>query len=298
MAVPNSSAFLSLARKGRRREKKRKKEFERDLFFRSASLHSSRFFPTANVWGRKNGWNWYAWRILGQAQCPSLHPRENLSSRDLAGCKTSRRLSLNPATSTRGAKERKRGGGSFLFCRNYFPGRASCLIFPRRHPPAFSPRHLASAASDVFGKLVQFPAASMTRLVSETLRGRRAQECFLPSASCRLSSHLSLFLSLSPFFEREERGCWLVSSSPFFLFRMRAVDARNSRKPRCRKCSCATTGAKLSSTLVSFRLPRRASASLDGFIVRTGVKARRLKSGGISPLLSVSLFLCLSSLSR
>lgn len=53
----------------RRGEKSRKKEFERDLFFRSASLHSSRFFPTANVWGRKNGWNWYAWRILGQAQC-------------------------------------------------------------------------------------------------------------------------------------------------------------------------------------------------------------------------------------
>lgn len=41
--------------------------------------------------------------------------------------------------------------------------------------------------------------------------------------------------------------------------------------------------------MVSFRLPRRASASLDGFIVRTGVKARRLKSGGISPLLSLSL---------
>lgn len=196
--------------------KKGREEWEEgDLFFRSASLHSSRFFPTANVWGRKNGWNWYAWRILGQAQCPSLHPRENLSSRDLAGCKTSRRLSLNPATSTRGAKERKRGGGSFLFCRNYFPGRASCLIFPRRHPPAFSPRHLASAASDVFGKLVQFPAASMTRLVSETLRGRRAQECFLPSASCRLSSHLSLFLSLSPFFEREER--WMLASFFFSL---------------------------------------------------------------------------------
>lgn len=199
----------------RRGEKSRKKEFERDLFFRSASLHSSRFFPTANVWGRKNGWNWYAWRILGQAQCPSLHPRENLSFRDLAGCKTSRRLSLNPATSTREAKERKRGGGSFLFCRNYFPGRASCLIFPRRHLPAFSPRHLASAASDVFGKLVQFPAASMTRLVSETLRGRRAQECFLPSASCRLSSHLSLSLSLSPFFEREER--WMLASFFFSL---------------------------------------------------------------------------------
>lgn len=99
----------------------------------------------------------------------------------------------------------------------------------------------------------------------------------------------SLFLCF-PSSSEKNGGCWLVSSSPsFFLFRMRAVDARNSRKPRCRKCSCATTGAKLSSTLVSFRLPRRASASLDGFIVRTGVKARRLKSGGISPLLSISL---------
>lgn len=48
--------------------------------------------------------------------------------------------------------------------------------------------------------------------------------------------------------------------------------------------------------MVSFRLPRRASASLDGFIVRTGVKARRLKSGGISPLLSISLSLSLSQL--
>lgn len=79
---------------------------------------------------------------------------------------------------------------------------------------------------------------------------------------------------------------------------MRAVDARNSRKPRCRKCSCATTGAKLSSTLVSFRLPRRASASLDGFIVRTGVKACCLKSGGISPLLSISLSFSVSALCR
>lgn len=185
-------------------------------FFQIRVAPFVKIFPDRKCLG-KNGWNWYAWRILGQAQCPSLHPRENLSSRDLAGCKTSRRLSLNPATSTRGAKERKRGGGSFLFCRNYFPGRASCLIFPRRHPPAFSPRHLASAASDVFGKLVQFPAASMTRLVSETLRGRRAQECFLPSASCRLSSHLSLSLSLSlfPFFEREER--WMLASFFFSL---------------------------------------------------------------------------------
>lgn len=141
----------------------------------------------------------------------------------------------------------------------------------------------------------------MTRLVSETLRGRRAQECFLPSASCRLSSHLSLPLSLClPSSSEKNGGCWLVSSSPsFFLFRMRAVDARNSRKPRCRKCSCATTGAKLSSTLVSFRLPRRASASLDGFIVRTGVKARRLKSGGgISPLVSISLSFSVSALCR
>lgn len=110
-----------------------------------------------------------------------------------------------------------------------------------------------------------------------------------------------VFPSLSlclPSSSEKNGGCWLVSSSPsFFLFRMRAVDARNSRKPRCRKCSCATTGAKLSSTLVSFRLPRRASASLDGFIVRTGVKARRLKSGsGISPLLSISLSLSLSQL--
>lgn len=199
----------------RRGEKSRKKEFERDLFFRSASLHSSRFFRTANVWGKMVGIGTHGGSSARHNA--SLHPRENLSSRDLAGCKTSRRLSLNPATSTRGAKERKRGGGSFLFCRNYFPGRASCLIFPRRHPPAFSPRHLASAASDVFGKLVQFPAASMTRLVSETLRGRRAQECFLPSASCRLSSHLSLSLSLSlfPFFEREER--WMLASFFFSL---------------------------------------------------------------------------------
>lgn len=51
--------------------------------------------------------------------------------------------------------------------------------------------------------------------------------------------------------------------------------------------------------MVSFRLPRRASASLDGFIVRTGVKARCLKSGGgISPLLSISLSFSVSALCR
>lgn len=218
LAVPNSSAFLSLARKGRfseEGERRRGRRSSKEIFFSDPRRSIRQDFSRPQMFG---GGKMVGIGTHGGSSArhnASLHPRENLSSRDLAGCKTSRHLSLNPATSTRGAKERKRGGGSFLFCRNYFPGRASCLIFPRRHPPAFSPRHLASAASDVFGKLVQFPAASMTRLVSETLRGRRAQECFLPSASCRLSSHLSLSLSLSPFFEREER--WMLASFFFSL---------------------------------------------------------------------------------
>lgn len=217
-AVPNSSAFPSLARKVRFSEEGERRVGRRsskEIFFSDPRRSIRQDFSRPQMFegGKMVGIGTHGGSSARHNA--SLHPRENLSSRDLAGCKTSRRLSLNPATSTRGAKERKRGGGSFLFCRNYFPGRASCLIFPRRHPPAFSPRHLASAASDVFGKLVQFPAASMTRLVSETLRGRRAQECFLLSASCRLSFHLSLFLSLSPFFEREER--WMLASFFFSL---------------------------------------------------------------------------------
>lgn len=106
------------------------------------------------------------------------------------------RPSLNPATSTR---RKGRGGGSFLFCRNYFPGRASCLIFRPASAATSSPPNLFNSRPRVWHEeREQYPCS---------LRGR-AQECFLPSASCRLSS---FSLSLR-FFERESGG-WLASSS-------------------------------------------------------------------------------------
>ena len=136
----------------------------------------------------------------------------------------------------------------------------------------------------------------MTRLERDWYPRPRAEEEHRNAFCPRLPvACLPISLSLLPlFFSNEKRngGCWLVSSSSlslslpslsssfsfffFFVFRMRAVDARNSRKPRRRKWTLCTTSVWVKlSTLVSFWLPRRASASLDGFIVRRVVAQSR-----------------------
>lgn len=135
-----------------------------------------------------------------------------------AGCKTSRRLSLNPATSTRGA--RKRRGGSFLFCRNYFSRKSFLSHFsplPLPPPPPLLPPLFRSRGFRRLRETCSIPGREYdttgARLVSETLRGR-AQECFLPSASCRLSSSLSLSLLVL----LRTRARWMLASFFFFFF--------------------------------------------------------------------------------
>lgn len=237
LAVQNSSAFLSVARK-RIFSEERKKVAGAGVRKRFFSRSGRRVAPFVKIFPDRKS-SMFVGKIVGigthggssaKQQYPTPPPETKTCRPEIhPGCKTSRRLSLNPATSTRGVNRRRRGRGKFsvlpeLLSRKSFLSHFSPpTSFP---PPLFRPairgfRRLRETCS-IPGREYDTTGA---RLVSETPRGRRAQECFLPSASCRLSSHLSL--SLLPLFSSNEKrngGCWLVSSSlslspiPLFLF--------------------------------------------------------------------------------
>lgn len=102
----------------------------------------------------------------------------------------------------------------------------------------FSPRF----RGDVFAsQLVQFPAASMTRRARAVSVFPAWKSTGMLFALGFLSPVFLLFSSLSLSFEetRERLASFFFSSPSPFVFRTRAVDARNSRRPQAENDGCA-----------------------------------------------------------
>lgn len=104
-------------------------------FFQIRVAPFVKIFPDRKCLG-KNGWNWYAWRILGQAQCLPPPTRKLVVQRSARLQNIAASLAKPGDVYARGEGEE---GEVFCFAGTTFPEELLVSFFPADIPPLFRP---------------------------------------------------------------------------------------------------------------------------------------------------------------
>lgn len=185
-------------------------------FFQIRVAPFVKIFPDRKCLG-KNGWNWYAWRILGQAQCLPPPTRKLVVQRSGRLQNIAASLAKPGDVYARGEGEEE-GRGKF----SVLPELLSRKSFLSHFSPPTSPRFFAPPSRfRGFRRLREtcsIPGREYdTTGIRDPARKKSTGMLFALGFLSPVFPSPSLFLSLSlfPFFEREER--WMLASFFFAL---------------------------------------------------------------------------------